>query len=164
MLLKRCIRCAAEKPRSEFNKGAKRAKDGLHSYCRKCQSVYAATPDKRDKRRACTARWRAADVERARRLERAATKKPSRRAAIRAKAALRRAQKLQATPTWADHDKIKEIYRTCPEGYHVDHIVPLMGENVCGLHVHNNLQHLPAAANIKKGNRYGVLGEGLFQR
>jgi len=58
----------------------------------------------------------------------------------------------QATPKWADLSKIKEIYSKRPLGYHVDHIIPLKGENVCGLHVHYNLQYLKAIDNLKKGN------------
>lgn len=71
--------------------------------------------------------------------------------------ALYRASKKQATPPWADLSKIKEIYHNCPEGYHVDHIVPLNGINICGLHVENNLQYLPAKENCSKGNRFELL-------
>jgi len=65
----------------------------------------------------------------------------------------RRAIKLKAIPKWCNLDRIKEIYKNCPKGYHVDHIVPLQGKNVCGLHVENNLQYLTAEQNIAKGNK-----------
>lgn len=67
--------------------------------------------------------------------------------------ALRKAQILKATPKWVDLNRIREIYRNCPKGYHVDHIIPLRGENVCGLHVETNLQYLTAEENLKKGNK-----------
>ena len=67
-------------------------------------------------------------------------------------AAKRRAAKRQRTPIWADINAIKDFYAKCPEGYHVDHIIPLRGKTVSGLHVLNNLQYLPASENQKKFN------------
>jgi hypothetical protein len=72
---------------------------------------------------------------------------------VRRKAAKRRALKKSQTPSWANLEKIAEIYRNCPSGYHVDHIFPLVSPLMCGFHVENNLQYLPAAENIAKGNR-----------
>ena len=72
----------------------------------------------------------------------------------KAKSVLRQVSKIQRTPAWADQDKITEFYRNCPEGYHVDHIVPLRGKNVSGLHVHTNLQYLTAEENLKKSNSW----------
>ena len=68
----------------------------------------------------------------------------------------RRALKLKAIPKWANLEKIKEIYQKCKKGYHVDHIIPLQGKNVCGLHVENNLQYLKAKDNLSKGNNFLV--------
>ena len=67
--------------------------------------------------------------------------------------ALRRAKKYNATPSWADLEAIKMFYENCPKGYEVDHIIPLCGKNVSGLHVIENLQYLTAEDNRKKSNR-----------
>ena len=70
--------------------------------------------------------------------------------------AKRRAAKLQRTPAWADLEAIKQFYAECPKGYEVDHIVPLQGVNISGLHVLNNLQYLTKSENCKKNNKYDV--------
>ena len=78
-----------------------------------------------------------------------------------AKAAKRRSAKLKATPPWADLEEIKNVYLEAQYfGMHVDHIIPLQGKNVCGLHVWDNLQLLSPIENIKKGNKYAIHEEG----
>ena len=81
--------------------------------------------------------------------------------AVSANQADRRARKVSATPVWANRFFIKEAYsiaklRTKSTGivWHVDHIVPLKGKAVCGLHVENNLQVIPASVNYAKNNRW----------
>lgn len=79
------------------------------------------------------------------------------RAKLKSKYAKHRYKKMQRTPAWADEQKIKEIYANCPDGYHIDHIIPLNGKLVSGLHVEYNLQYLPAIENMRKSNKF--LGE-----
>lgn len=62
-----------------------------------------------------------------------------------------------STPPWLNEEQIAEmkvIHETCPEGYHVDHVVPLKSKLVCGLNVPWNLQHLTEADNYRKSNKY----------
>jgi len=73
-----------------------------------------------------------------------------------AKDAKRRAVKMSAVACWANMEEINLIYKYCPVGYHVDHIVPLQGVLVCGLHCEHNLQYLPATDNLSKGNKFNI--------
>ena len=83
-----------------------------------------------------------------------------------ANAAKYRASKAQRTPVWLDEDSlwmISQAYelaalRTKLFGFswHVDHVLPLHGRLVSGLHVPNNLQVIPGLQNIAKNNRFEV--------
>jgi len=75
----------------------------------------------------------------------------------RAKVAKYKAAKLQRIPVWMTKDELKMMrffYINCPEGCDVDHIVPLQGENVSGLHILSNLQYLTKEENGRKGNKF----------
>ena len=77
----------------------------------------------------------------------------------------RRAAILQRTPKWLTEDDlwiIEEAYalaalRTKMFGFpwHVDHIIPLQGKLVSGLHVPENLQVIPGSDNVRKHNKWG---------
>lgn len=82
---------------------------------------------------------------------------------INAHTGKRKAARLQRTPNWlTDFDKLKmECYysiaamltRVNNEPWHVDHVLPLRGKTVSGLHVPSNLQVLRGVENMRKGNR-----------
>ena len=105
----------------------------------------------------------AAKAEAKRAWEREYWKRPENIATRKAKKAKRRCSKIQRTPKWLtkqDHQVIKTLYAIATEktkttGYewHVDHIYPLRGKKVSGLHVPENLRVIPAAENLRKGNR-----------
>ncbi|MCA9529327.1 MAG: hypothetical protein KC543_04245 [Myxococcales bacterium] len=74
--------------------------------------------------------------------------------------AKRRASKRKATPSWCEIEDIKLIYlearqRTLDTGiqHHVDHVIPLQNELVCGLHCKDNLQIVSAKENAEKYNK-----------
>lgn len=83
---------------------------------------------------------------------------------VNAYTAKRRSKKLLATPDWLTVEMLDEIInlyilskqKELETGikHHVDHIVPLQGIGVCGLHVPWNLQVITAEENQKKGNKH----------
>jgi hypothetical protein len=73
----------------------------------------------------------------------------------------RQAHVARATPPWADPVAILAIYQQAErqtketgERHEVDHVIPLQGKNVCGLHVETNLRVIPAALNRSKGHKF----------
>ncbi len=72
--------------------------------------------------------------------------------------ATRRASLILRTPKWLNEsqkNEMRDLYKKAYElGLQVDHIIPLRGKNVSGLHVPWNLQLLTPEENNKKGNRY----------
>jgi len=81
--------------------------------------------------------------------------------AYAAKTAARRAMQMLATPSWANKAAIATFYaeavrlsRETGIAHTVDHIYPLCGRNVCGLHVEYNLQILTKSENGRKSNKH----------
>lgn len=76
----------------------------------------------------------------------------------------RRAQILQATPKWFCiidkkilldlNEHAQQLEKITGVTRHVDHVIPLQGKNVCGLHCRQNWQVLPGPVNNKKNNYF----------
>jgi hypothetical protein len=65
-----------------------------------------------------------------------------------------RAEKLNRLPRWADEQAIEKVFRDAPDNVEIDHIIPLQGANVSGLHIAGNLQYLTTKENGKKHNNF----------
>ncbi len=156
----------------------KRYKSFRHcAVCRKQLSRWRIVTCKgecyREYRRRYDRAWRVANLERTRAIERKSylKNKLSYRAYWRVQQQKMRALLLRTMPSWLskeDEAKITDIYerahqRTIKTGtmYHVDHIVPLQGKTVCGLHVPWNLRVIRDTKNRSKSND---LDEALLKR
>jgi len=92
-------------------------------------------------------------------------------AAYRAEESSRRSEKrrLRVVP-WADTRAIAAIYqeaarlRASGARVHVDHVLPMLGKRVSGLHVAENLQIIQARENIRKGNKFTPSSAGVTGR
>ena len=102
-------------------------------------------------------------------IERKKVYKANNKHIVNANAAKRRACELKRTPAWLtefDRLKIKCIYSIATmlthenkEPWHVDHIIPLQGKFVSGLHVPNNLWFIRGSENCQKGNKFDTKGK-----
>lgn len=178
MITKVCKKCNKELPIEDFTL-VKRNKDGRSGSCKPCDNAVKAKSQTSEKQHERYLRWKAKNPTRAseyyelrklsdpdlKRKQKEQTRKyrESRPGWMAAQCAKRRAKKLQATANWD-----KELTEFLSEEAHhlrglrdaatnikwnVDHIVPLQGTKVSGLHVWNNLQVIPKRLNVQKLNR-----------
>lgn len=169
--MKTCTRCLKEKPKSAFHKKAT-CKDGLFQWCIQCHRVITKTrqaelrldPDFMAKESQKVANWRKHNSDKYRKSLQ--NYYAENRSKLANKTANYRSKKLQRTPSWlTDSDKwmIEEAYelaalRTRITGiaWHVDHVIPLQGETVSGLHTPYNLQVIVGKINQSKSNSFAT--------
>lgn len=90
-------------------------------------------------------------------------KKDRQAIAARVHASKQRAKRLRRHAPWANESAIKELYELAAwlsketgVTHEVDHIIPLLGKNVSGLHVEGNLRVITKSENRKKSNHYEI--------
>lgn len=127
---KRCSKCWLLKPLEEYKKTTN-SKDGYEYRCKNCKKLTKNTGSKRKKP---YKKW----------------KNPKNR--VKYHNNKRRIGIKNATLKGFE-DQIMKIYEECPEGYSVDHIIPINNDLVCGLNVPWNLQYLTLSENISKSNK-----------
>jgi hypothetical protein len=168
--MKKCTRCLSEKPLADFYIQKNNSKDGYQSHCKKCDNArklawQLANPKLAKKYQKTSDKNRQEKYPEKLSARRKDWKKrnPAKLAAMDAK---RRAAMLQRTPKWlskSDLLRIECLYSVAAmltkygnEPWHVDHIIPLQGKTVSGLHVYGNLRVVPSSENLAKGNRFDI--------
>ncbi len=154
-----CVECARMRWTRDPNKKARAKASGIRHQAKRTveqRERYWADPEAA---RAYFNRRRQERIEKFLAYE--ALQRDRHREAKAACAARGRAARIGATPSWADRDKIAAFYRlarkmTVETGvpHEVDHIIPLQGKNVCGLHVETNLQVITKSENSRKQNKF----------
>lgn len=165
---KNCKICLKEKDLSNFyiQKGCKY---GTRPECKNCFNIkskkYKEKYKKTDNYKSSTKKYNQSEKHKSILKKYKKSKKGKAQKSI--EGIKRRISIISAMPKWLTEKDlllIKQIYEKCaelnlrdgPRTWHVDHIIPLRGENICGLHVPSNLQILKSEINIKKGNRYEI--------
>jgi hypothetical protein len=148
---------AANKDRISAQKKAWKLKNAEHV---KAKDIAYASANQ-DKKAAARKRWK--EKNRALDRESKAKYRKANKGKVQAWGVKRRVAQLNRTPSWLTSDDLwmmSQAYelaalRTNMFGFswHVDHILPLQGKVVSGLHVPLNLQVIPWVDNVRKGNR-----------
>lgn len=158
--MKECSKCNTVKQFSEFHKDL-RNKEGVVPTCKKCRAIYRREYylKNKERERENNGIWAKENKEKHNEYYRKYYNNNKHKE--NARAVNKRTKYLQRSVAWADHDKIqsfyKEAHRLTKETsivYHVDHIIPLQGKLVSGLHVEANLQVIPASENLSKSNKF----------
>ena len=167
--MKNCSKCKIDKPLFEFGIH-KQNKDGLQYYCKVCRKNVCATSfkniseEQKQKRVSQTLAWRLKNKEFIANYNK--LYKSINRPKMTSIQRKRELSKINRTPDWLtdfDYLKMDCIYqvaamrtRESGEKWNVDHIIPLQGKIVSGLHVPSNLRIIPASENMRKNNLYEV--------
>ena len=150
--MKKCSGCKIEKDLNNFTKNSSR-KDGLNHNCKECFKKYYEVNKNKIIESATKSYNQNKEYRKIYLKEYGKNWRKNNKDKNCYKSNMYRASKLQRIVSWANLEEIKRIYENCPKGYHVDHIIPLKGKNISGLHIENNLQYLLATENCRKGNR-----------
>lgn len=163
--MRTCGICKQGKPLEEFGK-LKIGKDGINTRCKKCVNSYFSSyraeneDNERIKRKRYLSKPEARKMRDDRMREYGKIYRLEKAGELNHRNRLRQAAQQRAIPSWANLDKIEEIYvqsktlsTLTGQQYHVDHIVPLRGKTVCGLHVENNLRIVLAEDNLTKSSK-----------
>lgn len=151
-----CPDCDCIKLKTDFYKNSAR-KNNCSTYCKECMKFRSMQYliHNKEKRNEYGKEWRKNNPDKARNSY--LNWKKENKDRVNANNAQRRAAKLQACPKWLSHKQKEEIISLYKNAQilnmHVDHIIPLRGENVSGLHVPWNLQLLPSSENCRKSNK-----------
>lgn len=158
--MKTCSKCSVAKPFEDFYKRSRSA-DGYNGYCKSCDREIAASLYLRNAeiyKAKVLNRYKCSDIVKSRHRVSNKKYKKANRGRMNEDTARYRARKIRATPRWLTAIQIEEmkaIYtKGVTTGLTVDHIIPLRGKTVCGLHVPWNLQLLTRSENSKKNNQY----------
>lgn len=162
--MKTCSACKTALPLDAFNKHPT-AKFGVSNKCRECAKAYNKMHYSENKEHCIlkAKKWIESNPEAAKKhfaasKKRARINHPERKIAENV---ARVDYVKRATPPWANKFFISEAYhlaklreKVVGGKWHVDHVIPLRGKLVCGLHVENNLQVIPASINVHKHAKF----------